>query len=152
MRLFLCAAAAAALVVPAPAKACLSAMMPEAVLFDVPPAHRPPGYALLRVVGRAGDHDDGLLFVTIVDPAQARRLGPAAWLGAAPMSSCTTWGRLGSEAYVVARVAGRLRGRLLLAAMVYRRSRWDRLWDLFGWEAYRAAGQPLKRDESVPTP
>jgi hypothetical protein len=103
------------------------------------------------VVGRVVDQDRGRLFITIVDPAQARRLGPAAWLEAERMSSCTTWGRLDSEAYVVARVAGRLRGRALLTAMVYRRSRWDRFWSLFGWEPYRAAGQPLERaDQRLP--
>lgn len=150
MRLFLCAATAAALVIPAPAIACLMEPLPEAVLFDRPPADRPPGYALLRVVGRVVDQDRQRLLVRIVQPAQARRLGPVAWLEA-PMSSCATWGRLGSDAYVVARAAGRLRGRTVLTAMVYRRSRRDRFWGLFGWEN-RAPGQPVPRtDEFAPT-
>lgn len=143
MRLFLFAATATLLLTAAPAEACMADPLPQAVVFDVPPAHRPPGYTLFRVVGRAVDHDRERLLVSLVEPAQAQRLGPVAWLEAAPLSSCTTWGRLGVEGYVVARVAGTLRGRALLAARIYARSWWDRFWDLLSSETYRASGQPL---------
>ncbi len=143
MRWLLCAAIAALSVSPAPANACFGEPVPEAVLFDRPPTHRPPGYALFKVVGRIAREDRERLFVRIVEPTQARRLGPTAWLAAEPISSCTTWGRLGSEAYVAARVAGRLRGRTLLLAAVYNRSPWDRLWNLFGWATFWAPRQPL---------
>jgi hypothetical protein len=143
MRLFLFVATATLLLTAAPAEACMAEPLPQAVVFDSPPAHRPPGYGLFRVVGRTVDHDRERLLVSVLEPAQARRLGPLAWLQAAPMSSCTTWGRLGAEGYVVARVAGTLRGRALLAARIYARSWLDRLWDVFGSETYRASGQPL---------
>lgn len=144
MRRWLGAAAAASLLLGAvPAQACLSEPLPQAVLFDRPPAHRPPGYLLLKVVGREVEQDREHLLVRIVEPDRARRLGSVAWLRPESATSCTGWGRLGSEAYAVARVAGRWRGRTLLQAAVYARSRRDALWSWFGWTWYSARGEPL---------
>lgn len=142
MRSFLAAVAALFLVVSAPAEACLAEPVTEAALFDARPSP-PRDYAVLKVVGRLADPNGERLFVRIVDPAQARKIGPTAWLVMGDASSCTTWGRLGSPAYVVARVAGRWRGRTLLEALVYQRSGWDRFWSVFGWETYRAPRRPL---------
>lgn len=143
MRLFLFAASAGMLVLAAPAHACLSEPMPEAIIFDGPPAHTPPGHTVFKVVAGIEDPDTGHLLVRIAEPAQARRLGPSAWLYGAASSSCTTWGRIGRPGYVVARVAGKLGGRTLLEARAYRRSWVDHVRNWFGWETYRASGRPL---------
>ena len=131
------------LLVPVPAAACLSSLdPPEVVLFDRPPPDRPPGYFLLRAVGTRAANSD-LLLVRIVEPTLARRLGTHAWLRPNLHTSCTGWGRLGSEAFAVARVTGRSRGRILLEARIYQRSHWDSFWDWFGVTRYSAAGDPL---------
>ena len=149
MRLFLSVATVALLAVPAPAAACMAHPMPDAVLFDRPPTHRPTGYALLKVVGRIVPQDGGRLLVRIVEPGRARQLGPLAWLEPKPETSCTTWGCIDSEAYAVTRVAGRLRGRALLSALVYRRSGWDRFWNLFGRETYLAPASSLHESVTI---
>ena len=141
MRLILCAATAALLGVPGQADACMADPMPQAVLFDRAPAQRPPEHALFRVIGR---EIDGRLMVRFLEAADVRRLGPIAWLEAIPADSCTTWGRQNTEAYVVARVTGRWRGRPLLTARVYARNRWDSFWGWFGSEVYTASGRPLQ--------
>lgn len=141
MRILLPLAFTAAFLSAGPASACMAEPMPEAVLFDSPPGRPPPGYAVLRVVGSVVDQDRERLSVRIVEAGPPRRPGPVAWLEAQPMSSCTTWGRLNADAYVVVRVAGNLRGRTLLQARVYARSRWDYFWNWFGRESYSATGQ-----------
>lgn len=143
MRWVLAGATTAALLAAAPAQACMTMPPPVAVLFDQPPSHRPPGHVLLKVVGWTVEQDDEHLLVKIVEPARARRLGTFAWLRAT-YTSCTTWGRLRSEAYVVARVAGRLRGRILLDARSYGRSRWNLFWGSLGWTRFRADGPPME--------
>jgi hypothetical protein len=143
MRSILCAATAAMLLVPAPAKACMSLHASHAVLFDTPPSSRPPGYSVFRVVGRVAGRDYDRVLVALLDPARARQLGSVAWLQAERWSSCTAWGRVGSEAYVVARLAGRSRGRALLTAKVYGRSWRDRVSSYFRWETFLASGPPL---------
>ena len=145
MRLSLCAATVAMLLMSAPAEACMAEPVPEAVIFDRPPAHRPAGYTLFKVIGRVVESDPDHLLITIVEPAAGRRLAPLAWLAASARSSCTTWGRLGREGYVVARFAGVLRGRPVLAARTYARSWMDRLWSRLGWEGYRASGEAVQR-------
>ena len=119
----------------APARACLAEPLPEAVLFDVPPSRPPPGYEVVRVVAAADSRDRGGLRVTFVDPALRRRLGASARLVPERATSCTGWGRLGSRAFVVARVEGR-RGQALLHARAYARSAWDRWWGLLGIARY----------------
>ena len=137
MRWLVFAAAAALLLVPSAARACMSAFLPEAVLFDSPPNQVPPGHSVFRVVGSTVAGDDLKLLVRMVEPSQAQRLGASSWLRPEPWSSCATWGRLGSEAFVVARVAGSLEGKTLLAAVTYQRSSWDRFWSFFGLQSYR---------------
>ena len=124
--------------VAAPAGACLSAIQPEAVLFDGPPARPPPGYHLIRVTGALPVRGRDLVRVNFVQAAELRQFGPIGWLFPDRPSSCLEWGRLGAPAYVIARPAGRLRGRVLLEAKVYERSWWDRFWNFFGITRYSA--------------
>lgn len=114
----------------------------EAVIFDRPPAYRPAGYAVFKIIGRAVQSGQGHVLISVVEPAAGRRLAPSAWLAASPMSSCTTWGRLGRKGYVVARFAGALRGRPILEARTYTRSWLDFLWSRLGLETYRASAGP----------
>lgn len=120
--------------------------LPAAVLFDRPPAHIPTGYTLLKVAGSAAGDGGGPLLVRIMDPAATRRLGRLAWLQSESFSSCTGWGRLGAEAWVVARPAGQVNGRTVLLAKAYSRSRWDFFWAWFGHESYRAPDGPPSDD------
>ena len=143
MRWILCAATAATLVITARAEACAADPVTEAVIFDRPPAHRPAGYAVFKIIGRAVQSGQGHVLISVVEPAAGRRLAPSAWLAASPMSSCTTWGRFGREGYVVARFAGALRGRPIVEARTFKRSWLDFLWSRLGWETYRASGGPM---------
>lgn len=99
---------------------------------------------ILHVVGQAepGTGEMGVgsdsIAVKLLQPAQARQLGQAAWLAVENGNSCVGRGRLRGKAYVVARVAGKLRGRTLLSAKAFRRSRWDDVWRLFGRETFSA--------------
>ena len=127
----------------APASACMAVPMPEAVLFDRPPAKRPPGYLLLEVTGTRVDGDPEHILVRLTNPAQGKRHGTKAWLRAHDASSCTEWGRLGSKAFAVVRPSGTLAGLPVLVARVYRRSRWDYIWNWFGVTRYGASGDAL---------
>ena len=126
----------------APAAACMADPLPEAVIFDRPPAKHPPGYILLKVVAQRIDRE-GSILVKLTDPAQAKQLGAVAWLVPETLSSCTDPGRLGSKAFVVARPDGRIARRTKLTAKVYRRSRWDSFWGWFGLTRYTASGDPV---------
>ena len=143
MRWRLAGLTTAMLLAPVPAAACFSPLYPsEVVLFDRPPTDRPPGYFLLRTIGTQVGNSD-VLMVRVLEPAQARRLGTHAWLRPHVYTSCMGWGRLGSEAFAVARVVGRHRGSVLLEARIYERSHWDSFWDWFGVTRYGAAGGPV---------
>jgi hypothetical protein len=122
----------------APAGACLSEPLPEAILFDGPPKRPPPGYAVIRVVASVAAGEGEPLRVNFLDPGQRRQFGPAGWIFQERPSSCTGWGRLGAPAFAIARPAGSLRGRVLLAGKAYRRRWWDRFWNFLGITQYSA--------------
>ena len=139
------AAAASALLTAAPAGACMAAFMPEAVIFDRPPAVRPGGYAVFKVTLERQDIGWDPWLVRLQDPAQARRYGTVAWLEPEYLTSCTLPGRLYSAGYLVARADGWIGGRTRLRAKTYRRSWLDRVWNSFGWESFIASGGPAAR-------
>jgi hypothetical protein len=129
-----------------PAAACMAVHIPQAVVFDRPPAKRPQGYAVFKVALLPHEPSWGPFPVLLKDPAQARRFGRIAWLEPEGMSSCTELGRQGSDGYVVARPQGKAGKRTLMRAKIYSRSWWDRFWSNFGWTRFTADGEmPVRR-------
>jgi hypothetical protein len=124
-----------------PAAACGSAFLPEAMIFDRPPAKRPPGYAVFKVALLPHEPTWGPFPVLLKDPAQARRFGRIAWLAPEGISSCTDLGRRRSDGYVVARPLGLAGKRTLMRARVYNRSWWDAFWSDFGWIRFTTDGE-----------
>ena len=133
----------AALGLAAPAYACMTEPLPEAISFDYRPSNIPAGAMpiLVRPVARASNTES--IRVEVLRTTSSLRAGLVIELMPEWLSSCTGYGRIDKPAFAVIVKHSNTDADKPFITKVYERSWLDTFWAFFGWTTYTPNGAPL---------